>query len=126
MRGNSPFTSMPVKSREALIWATRNGARAFGLDKEIGSLTPGKKADIVMLRANDINMAPVWDPIYVDRRHRRAPAMSTPSSSTGSCARSAASSPSRPTFLRKRQAELAESGARLMRDGGYRAESTAK
>ena len=64
LRGNSPFKTMPVRSREALEWATVNGARAFRLDRQIGTLTPGKKADIVMLRANDINMAPVWDPIY--------------------------------------------------------------
>ena len=56
--------SIPVRSREALEWATVNGARAFLLDGKIGTLSPGKKADIVMLRANDINMAPVYDPIY--------------------------------------------------------------
>jgi 5-methylthioadenosine/S-adenosylhomocysteine deaminase len=47
MRGNSPYKTMPVKSREALEWATINGAKAFMLDGKIGTLTPGKKADIV-------------------------------------------------------------------------------
>jgi 5-methylthioadenosine/S-adenosylhomocysteine deaminase len=125
MRGNSPFTSMPVKSREALIWATRNGARAFGLDKEIGSLTPGKKADIVMLRANDINMAPVWDPIYaiVDV----AGAGNVDTVIIDGIVRKERGQLTFPAdALRKRQAELAESGARLMRDGGYQVESAAR
>ena len=59
LRGNSPFKTIPVRSREALEWATIGGARAFLMEDRIGTLTPGKKADIVMLRANDINMAPV-------------------------------------------------------------------
>ena len=53
-----------MRSREALEWATIDGARAFLMEDRIGTLTPGKKADIVMLRADDINMAPVYDPIY--------------------------------------------------------------
>ena len=64
LRGNSPFRQLPVRSREALEWATIGGARAFLMDGKIGTLSPGKKADIVMLRADDINMAPVHDPIY--------------------------------------------------------------
>ena len=50
MRGNSPLKTIPVRSREALEWATINGAKAFRLDSKIGTLTPGKKADIVMLQ----------------------------------------------------------------------------
>ena len=64
LRGNSPLKTIPVRSREALEWTTINGAKAFGLDGKIGTLSPGKKADIVMLRADDVNMAPVYDPIY--------------------------------------------------------------
>ena len=125
MRGNSPFASMPVKSREALIWATRNGARAFGLEKEIGSLTPGKKADIVMLRANDINMVPVWDPIYAIVDVAGAGNVDTVIiDGVIRKERGALTFPA--DVLRKRQAELAESGARLMRAGGYRVESTAR
>jgi 5-methylthioadenosine/S-adenosylhomocysteine deaminase len=52
-----------VRCREALEWATVAGAKMLGLEREIGSLTPGKQADIVLLRADDINMAPVVDPI---------------------------------------------------------------
>ena len=60
--GNRPL-DMPVTCRQALEWATINGARMAGLDKEIGSLTPGKQADIIMLRTDDLTMFPVTDPV---------------------------------------------------------------
>ncbi|WP_176598759.1 MULTISPECIES: amidohydrolase family protein [Sphingobium] len=42
--------------------ATLGGAACVGLENQIGSLTPGKKADVVLTRMNSINMAPVRDP----------------------------------------------------------------
>ena len=39
--------------------ATINGAKALGLDAVTGSLTPGKRADIILIRTNDINVAPM-------------------------------------------------------------------
>lgn len=62
--GNYPLKTMPINSREALEWATIGGAKAMRLDDKIGSLTPGKKADIVMLRARDTNLYPVHDPVF--------------------------------------------------------------
>ena len=35
--------------RDALLWGTRNGAAALGLAHQIGTLTPGKKADLVVI-----------------------------------------------------------------------------
>jgi cytosine/adenosine deaminase-related metal-dependent hydrolase len=119
LRGNSVFKAIPVRSREALEWATINGAEAFRMDGKIGSLAPGKKADIVMLRMNDVNMAPVWDPIYsivdiagagnvdtviIDGEVRKRGGKLTISDNV----------------LRQRIAELTESGARIMREGNYR------
>ena len=52
-----------IDCREALAWATVNGARMLGLDRRIGALTPGKQADIVLLRADDLNLVPVVDPV---------------------------------------------------------------
>ncbi len=49
--------------RDVLTMATIEGARAFNLADEIGSLTPGKFADITLLRKSDINMACVRDPV---------------------------------------------------------------
>ncbi len=36
-----------------------NGAKALRLDKKVGSLTPGKEADIIILDATKINVAPL-------------------------------------------------------------------
>jgi ribose/xylose/arabinose/galactoside ABC-type transport system permease subunit/cytosine/adenosine deaminase-related metal-dependent hydrolase len=48
---------------DALEFATIEGARANGLDHKTGSLTPGKEADIVMLRTDAINVMPINDPV---------------------------------------------------------------
>ena len=56
--GNAPYQIMPVRSEEALAWATIGGARAANKEREIGSLSPGKKADVTMLRATDTNSRP--------------------------------------------------------------------
>ncbi|MEU6073655.1 amidohydrolase family protein [Micromonospora sp. NPDC047074] len=50
-----------VVFRQAIEMATINGARALGLDAVTGSITPGKRADIVLIRADDINIAPIGD-----------------------------------------------------------------
>ena len=42
--------------------ATRNGARALGLDEEIGSVEVGKRADIVLIDRNAPETAPDADP----------------------------------------------------------------
>jgi cytosine/adenosine deaminase-related metal-dependent hydrolase len=60
-RAGSRPEEMPVTCRDALGWVTTGAARIAGLDHRIGSLTPGKQADIVMLRADDLNMAPLHD-----------------------------------------------------------------
>ena len=46
-----------------LEFATIEGARVCGLEERTGSLTPGKQADIVMLRCDDTNTYPVIDPV---------------------------------------------------------------
>jgi cytosine/adenosine deaminase-related metal-dependent hydrolase len=45
--------------------ATINGAHVVGLEVKTGSLTPGKKADVVVIGGRDINTAPVIDPVAV-------------------------------------------------------------
>ncbi|MDQ0376086.1 amidohydrolase family protein [Amycolatopsis thermophila] len=49
-----------LRARDVVEWATIGGARALGLDDEIGSLTPGKKADVVLIK-ND--RSPVMFPL---------------------------------------------------------------
>ncbi|MET0931694.1 MAG: amidohydrolase family protein [Aeromicrobium sp.] len=48
---------------DVLQMATRNGAAACGLSDRVGSLTPGKDADIVMIRSDALNTMPVIDPV---------------------------------------------------------------
>jgi 5-methylthioadenosine/S-adenosylhomocysteine deaminase len=60
--GAIPQTST-IKVREALSWITRDGARMLGMQDRIGSLTPGKQADLVLIRAEDLDLWPVHDPI---------------------------------------------------------------
>ncbi|TCJ17002.1 TRZ/ATZ family hydrolase [Parasulfuritortus cantonensis] len=52
-----------VPAPAALAMATLNGARALGLDSEIGSLVPGKQADIVAVDLSGAAMQPCYDPI---------------------------------------------------------------
>lgn len=54
-------TTIPV--REALRWITTEGARMLGREHQIGSLTPGKLADLVIINASDLNLFPVHDPV---------------------------------------------------------------
>lgn len=52
----------PLAAREILSWATMEGAKANGLDSKVGSLSPGKQADIIMLRTDRMNVTPLNDP----------------------------------------------------------------
>jgi cytosine/adenosine deaminase-related metal-dependent hydrolase len=49
--------------RRVLEMATLAGARDLGLDDRIGSLTPGKRADLIGVRLDSLNMAPAADPL---------------------------------------------------------------
>lgn len=51
-----------LPAEEVLAMATRNSAEALGIERELGSLELGKRADIVVLNPDTFNMAPVYDP----------------------------------------------------------------
>jgi 5-methylthioadenosine/S-adenosylhomocysteine deaminase len=53
----------PISVEAVLKAATVNGARAAGLESEIGTLTPGKLADIIMVRTNGVGVFPVTNAI---------------------------------------------------------------
>ena len=111
-----------MRSREALQWATVNGAKAFKLDGRIGTLTPGKKADIVMLNADDVNMAPVYDPIYSIVEIAGAGNVDTVIID-GVIRKQSGKLTFGDAEYRRRLNELKESGARIMRDGNYKVSS---
>lgn len=52
-----------ITTGETLHAATEGGARALGLDKQIGRIVPGYKADIVFLDLHHINWIPLNDPV---------------------------------------------------------------
>jgi cytosine/adenosine deaminase-related metal-dependent hydrolase len=51
-----------LSAREALEMATIGGARALGMADQVGSLEPGKAADLVVFDGSDPALANVWDP----------------------------------------------------------------
>jgi cytosine/adenosine deaminase-related metal-dependent hydrolase len=54
------FPDLPLlTTRDVLRFATVQGAMDLRLDRKVGSLTPGKEADIVILDAQAINVAPL-------------------------------------------------------------------
>lgn len=58
---NEPVPDTMLTARQMLQMATLNGAHVAGLEDRTGSLTPGKRADIVLLDARALNMAPIID-----------------------------------------------------------------
>jgi 5-methylthioadenosine/S-adenosylhomocysteine deaminase len=55
----APGTPPLLVTRDVLRYGTMNGAKALRLDSKVGSLTPGKEADIILLDATRINVAPL-------------------------------------------------------------------
>jgi len=51
----------PLTTQEVLACATIEGARANGLGSKVGTLTPGKQADLIMLRTDRLNVTPLND-----------------------------------------------------------------
>lgn len=60
--GNEPTPNL-ITSRQVLRWATLDGARVAGIADRTGSITPGKKADLVIIDTTLPNVAPVIDPV---------------------------------------------------------------
>jgi cytosine/adenosine deaminase-related metal-dependent hydrolase len=58
----TPSEPLPaMRFREVIEMATLNGAKALGIGNTTGSIVAGKRADIILIRGNDINVAPVAD-----------------------------------------------------------------
>jgi cytosine/adenosine deaminase-related metal-dependent hydrolase len=53
---------MEVQPRRIFELATLDGAKDLGIADRVGSLTPGKRADLILVRTNDLNVAPFGNP----------------------------------------------------------------
>jgi 5-methylthioadenosine/S-adenosylhomocysteine deaminase len=62
-KANTEVPETMLTARQMLEMATINGARVAGVEDRAGSLTPGKKADVVLIDARALNVAPVIDPV---------------------------------------------------------------
>jgi cytosine/adenosine deaminase-related metal-dependent hydrolase len=58
-KGTETESFSPLGFVEVIEMATIKGARALGLGDVTGSLTPGKRADLILVRTNDLNIAPL-------------------------------------------------------------------
>ncbi|HEY8519102.1 MAG TPA: amidohydrolase family protein [Gammaproteobacteria bacterium] len=61
-RANDEFA---LPARRVLELATVEGARSMGLGDEIGSLVPGKRADVIMVNTRALNLAVMSDPAHL-------------------------------------------------------------
>ena len=71
---NDPNPALFLKVRDCLEFATICGARNAALAHKIGTLTPGKEADIVLIRADDVNTFPLNNAVgivvhFTDRKN---------------------------------------------------------
>lgn len=64
-RGTDPVIppTSTLRTIDALRWATVEGARMLGQLDRIGTVTPGKQADLVLIDARRPNMQPLHDPV---------------------------------------------------------------
>ena len=62
MRGD-PHPPAPLDVRDMLEFATIRGAECAALPHKIATLTPGKEADIIMVRSSDINTMPLTNAV---------------------------------------------------------------
>lgn len=55
--------SLSIDARDVLRAATIDGARALRMGDEVGSLSPGKRADVITIRTDAVGVTPVHDPV---------------------------------------------------------------
>jgi cytosine/adenosine deaminase-related metal-dependent hydrolase len=54
---------LELTCRDVLEFATIEGARAVGMESKIGSLTPGKRGDVILIRTDNFAMTPLNNPV---------------------------------------------------------------
>lgn len=61
--GGSFIEKVSFKAKEVLEWATINNAKALRIDHLVGSVTPGKQADLIMVRRDALHIVSAQDPV---------------------------------------------------------------
>jgi cytosine/adenosine deaminase-related metal-dependent hydrolase len=59
------FDEFKLPARRALQMVTIDGARVLGIDDQVGSLKPGKRADLIMVSTNTVTMGVFTDPTHM-------------------------------------------------------------
>jgi cytosine/adenosine deaminase-related metal-dependent hydrolase len=59
------YNEFKLSARRALQMATIDGARALGIDDRVGSLKPGKRADLMMVSTSTVTMGVFTDPTHM-------------------------------------------------------------
>jgi cytosine/adenosine deaminase-related metal-dependent hydrolase len=119
--GKWPADQHATHTRDALYWATMGGAKALRLDGRIGSLTPGKQADLAMIDVRGMNIFPALpggDPAHVVVMYAETADIENVMVA-GRFLKREGKLAFPPKVLEKLNAELLESRLRLMKEGGY-------
>ncbi len=108
-------------TRDALEWATLGGAKALRMDHKIGSITPGKQADLVMINTSGMNIFPVLpggDPVHAVVMYAEAADVDTVMIA-GKTVKRRGKLAIAGKKLAGLQQQLLASRQRIMRDGNY-------
>lgn len=108
-----PIAALSSRAADALHWATLGNARAIGLSGRIGSLTPGKQADVILVRADDLNLLPVNDPVQSLVFHANGGNVDTVYVAGECMKRHGALTGNPAALLKQNRSRMAESGRRL-------------
>ncbi|HVZ53434.1 MAG TPA: amidohydrolase family protein [Pseudolabrys sp.] len=109
----SELAAVSISSRQALEWVTIDGARALRMEHKIGSLTPGKQADLILVRSGDLNLFPSHDPLETVLFHSNSSNVDSVFVAGQALKRNGALAYSQ---LGRKKADLLDSGKRLLRE----------
>ncbi|HEY1945127.1 MAG TPA: amidohydrolase family protein [Roseiarcus sp.] len=112
--GGGMLERLPLSSRDALTFATIEGAKALRLDHRIGSLTPGKDADVTIMSWSHERSSPLVNPVQAVVYHGSVANVHTVIV-RGEARKYAHRSLATPSPLVDRAAEM---GRRIMRSAG--------
>ncbi len=62
LQRNEQAQQLELGARDVLEFATIEGARACGIEDRVGSITPGKQADLLLLKCDTLNLTPLNNP----------------------------------------------------------------